>query len=82
MKEKPSIAARILGFAIVFTIDNLLMLTATVAFCFEQFPMALWFAIWAFYERMTEIRNAIRSNEVQITMSSSVPIRIKEEVQS
>lgn len=74
--KKPSLAARIIGGAIHFVIDNVMLVCALISILAEKPIMAIWFMVFAFYERVTEIRDAVRSNDVQISLNASGPINL------
>ncbi len=67
--KKPPLWARIMGVVIAYAIDNATMLLALVFFAFGEGALGVAFVIFAFYERLTQIRDKIALPEFNLTIN-------------
>lgn len=77
-EKKRPLVARILGGATYYVFDNLMMIAAVVSLLLNEWHYAIGFTLFAFYDRATEIRDAVRGQEVQINLNGSGPTRLKD----
>lgn len=74
-KNKPPIWARVIAMVIAATLDNLFLLIALGWLVAGDVPMFAVFLVIAFFNRLTEIRDAIQSHKPEfiLTLNSVLP---------
>lgn len=66
--QQPPLWARIAGKIVVSILDNLFLIVAIALLCSDKPTDAAIAMLMAFYVRLTEVRDAVKSSEIEITL--------------
>lgn len=66
--QQPPLWARIAGKIVVATLDNLFLIVAIALLVVAKPTDAAVAMLMAFYVRLTEVRDAVKSSEIEITL--------------